>query len=90
MKTLRKQIKANSGSINCDLGGGKQGHLGLVLPEIDYTKLSTEPYTEQTHPGSLNIPIATAHHEAVRLREKHNEKLYIFCEALNIENIFKS
>ena len=90
MKTLQKQIKPNAGSVNCDLRGGKHAHLSLILPDTDYAKLSTDTNTKPTHPGPLNIPTATAHHEVVCLHKEHNEKLYIFREAINIENILIS
>ena len=58
-------MKANTGSVNSDLGGGKHGNLGLELSISDYEKLDTVPYTKPTHPGLLVIPNAIAHHEAV-------------------------
>ena len=33
LKQLKKMIKANASSVVSDLGGGSQGHLGLVILE---------------------------------------------------------
>ena len=80
-------MKANTGLVISDLGGGAHGHLGTVLSPKEYAKLSSTPYSKSTHPGPLQIPVSTAHHEAVRSREEHNEQIIAFCEALSIKNL---
>jgi hypothetical protein len=42
---LIAEVYANAGDVKADLGGGQQGHLGLVMPEVEYlTLLGAEPY----------------------------------------------
>ena len=60
------------------------------MSDTDYAKLSTTPYVKPSHPGSLAIPHLTAHDKAVPLQQDHDEKSYMFCEAINNENILKS
>jgi hypothetical protein len=42
---LIAEVYANAGAVRTDLGGGQQGHLGLVMPEAEYLALpGAEPY----------------------------------------------
>ena len=85
LKDLKRQIKANAISVVSDLGGGQFGHLGLVLSPEDYALISDIPYVRPEHPGVLDIPVGTAHHEAVRLRDEYHENNRLFRETLQVE-----
>ena len=37
LKILKDELKANAASVPSDLGGGKNGHLGLVLKDDKYS-----------------------------------------------------
>ena len=47
-----------------DLGGGVNGHLGLLLTPAEYTIFSPIPYVRPLHPEALNIPLGTTQHES--------------------------
>ena len=55
LNRLKKQLKANAQSITSDLGGGADGHLGLVLFPAEYTMVSDTPYEMHTHPGPFAL-----------------------------------
>ena len=55
----KKQIKANSTSVSTDLGGGMNGHLGLVPTPEEYTHVVPIPYVRLLQQGALNIPLGT-------------------------------
>ena len=55
MKKLRKMIKTNASSVVLDLGGGSHGHLGLVIPKSEYTKICGTVYKKPQYPGELKI-----------------------------------
>ena len=40
LKILKDELKANAASVPSDLGGGKHGHLGLVLKDDEYKLVS--------------------------------------------------
>ena len=56
LKTLHDQLKANAASVPSDLGGGANGHLGLVLTVQQYGFISLVPFVRPLHPGPLIIP----------------------------------
>ena len=66
--------------------GGAFGHLGLVLDNSTYARLTTHHYVALVHPGPLNIPANTALHEAVCLREDHHENIRLFRETVDVKN----
>ena len=41
LKIIKEELKANAGKVQCDLGGGNDGHLGLVLSDAEYAYYHT-------------------------------------------------
>ena len=62
-------MKANATSISTDLGGGANGHLGLILSLIEYANASLTPYVKTVHSGNLDVPPGTTQHESTRTRQ---------------------
>ena len=44
LKVLIDETSANTASVQSDLGGGANGHLGLVKTLLDYIYVSAIPY----------------------------------------------
>ena len=55
--TLHQEVKANAQSVSTSLGGGANGHLGLVCSPETYQELvpGDTPYIRPTNPGRLQI-----------------------------------
>jgi hypothetical protein len=51
----RKEIYANARSIHCDLGGGADGYLGIVIPAAQYTLRTLKVFTAPVHPGAMPV-----------------------------------
>ena len=85
LKELKNELKSNASSVTTDLGGGANGHLGLVLTPAEYNAVSATAYNRPTHPGNLNIAAGTAQHEATRLRNEHKEAVRLFRETIDVE-----
>ena len=90
LKKLKKMIKANASSVVSNLCGGSHGHLGLVIPESEYTKITGTVHKKTEYPGELKIKDNTELHFAIILRELHNEKLQLFRATITVESILKS
>jgi hypothetical protein len=86
LRRLKKALKANAASVQSELGGAAFGHLGLVLDDATYHRLTNNHYVAPPHPGPLVIPAGTAHHEAVRLRDEHREAIQLFRESIDVKN----
>ena len=78
-------MKANAASVPCDLGGGNNGHLGLMLTVPEYDNVSPTAYVRPLHPGILNIPLGAANFEATRLTSEHKELIFLNRETNNVE-----
>ena len=85
LKIIKDKLKANATQVPSDLGGGANGHLGLVLTPPEYTLVDPTPYVRPIHPGTLIIPVGTTQHESQRLREAHKEEIRVHREAINVE-----
>ena len=57
MKVIKDEMKANLASVPKDLGGGANGHLGLMLTQAEYANVSLIQYVRPVHPGALVIPL---------------------------------
>ncbi len=86
---LKNQLKANASSVPSNLGGGNQGHLGLVLSPATYAMVSNTPFDIPVHSGPLVIPPGTTGPMATVLREQHVENLRLFREVTGVEKALK-
>ena len=44
IKKIKDELKANAMVVNSELGGGRHGHLGLVLNAEEYRRITNTPY----------------------------------------------
>ena len=70
--------------VSCDLGGGRHGHLGLVLSPEEYALVSDTPYVAPEHPGNFELARNTAHEVAITQREAYYENLRVFRESVEV------
>ena len=84
LRKIKKELAANGTSVTCDLRGGANGHLGLVLDPTEYTEVSTVSYAFPKHPGDLNLTGITTQYVTSEKREDHREELRLFREATNV------
>ena len=62
LKKLKDEVKVNAASIFSELGGGQNGHLGLVSTPTEYAQVSSVPYDRLTQPKRPTISSAMADH----------------------------
>ena len=60
LNTLFGQLKTNAQGRHSLLGGGRHGHLGVVLTLAQYALVPQQPYVPSPHPGILQILPGTA------------------------------
>ena len=85
LKILHDQLKANAASIPSDLGGGANGHLGLVLTAPQYTYLSLVPFVRPSHPGPLVVPVGAAPGAIEIMKYTHHHALGLFQKTQAVE-----
>ena len=73
LKAIKDELKTNAGTIQCDLGGGQNGHLGLLLTNNEYATISATPYICPIHPGPV-IPVGTTNYGSQVLHDNHHNK----------------
>ena len=56
LKRLKDELQKNAASVETNLGGGRLGHLGLVIAPAEYTLVSATPYNRPAHPGAFVSP----------------------------------
>ena len=85
LKRIKDELKANAGNVQCDLGGGQHGHLGLVLNPTEYARVSNVPYVRPVHPGA-NAPLGATNYKTTVRRDRHLEAIRLFREANGVED----
>ncbi len=86
---LKNELKANASSVPSNLGGGNDGHLGLVLSPQTYAMVSNTPFVQPAHPEQLVIPPGTTGPMATVLREQYQEAVRLFREVTGVEKALK-
>ena len=90
LKKIKDELMANAASVTCELGGGLNGHLGLVLTPLEYTNVNVTPYNKPIHPGTLVIPGGNLpNYQRQEMRDDHKEAIRLAREADNVERALK-
>ena len=83
--TLRAQIKANASSVHSSLGGGKHGHLGLVVTDTVYAAIvGTVPFTRPSLP-TLTIGESDTQYVLAEKRHVFMVNMQLFREVNAVE-----
>jgi len=85
--TLHQEVKANAQSVSTSLGGGANGHLGLVCSPETYQELvpGDTPYIRPTNPGRLQILGTETQYQIAQRRDEHDEATRLFREVIGVE-----
>ena len=82
LKVVKNELTTNSSTVSSSLGGGRNGHTGLVLSPQEYTMVSATPYVRPLNPGALVLPtgvgVINLHRKIAR--DAHKEALWVFRE----------
>jgi hypothetical protein len=84
LQTLATELKANAGSVPSTIGGGKYGHLGLLLSAARYATLAhTVPWTQPSNPGPFVPPVGRTAAQIDAARDVRRELKHSFelCQA---------
>ena len=87
LMTLENEIEANAQSVMTTLGGGNNGHLGLVLDPTRYGRIpGTSVYNCPTLPTLVFAATATGPQIALQ-KEIYYENLQLFKETNAVERV---
>ena len=68
LRKMKNELMRNAASVPTDLGGGANGHLGLLLTPTEYLAVNATAYIRPLHPGTLNIAAGL---RIMKLRDVH-------------------
>jgi hypothetical protein len=88
---LATEIHRNTASIQSELGGGANGHLGTSLNPPIYATVSAVPWMDPPNPGPLPIIPAAATQIAIRaLERQHEESLRMWRTYTTVQDAIKA
>ena len=85
IRRLKNELRANAASVECNLGGGNHGYLGLVESDADYIEITGASFVTPIFPETLNIPAGTDMVAALNLQAAHKQEKADYRECKNIE-----
>jgi hypothetical protein len=85
LQEIKDEIKANAASVESELGGGVNGHLGLVLTPEEYTRVNDTAYVRPIQPQVLEIAPDATGPVATRARSEYDEAKRLWREVVDIE-----
>eukprot|EP00957_Ditylum_brightwellii_P169065 12868123-Ditylum_brightwellii.AAC.1 len=85
--TLRNEIQANAQAVSTTLGGGRHGHLGLVMTPQDYVLIpNTTAYIQPPQP-LLILPQNGTQYQITQAKEQYYNELCMLNEVNTVEKI---
>jgi hypothetical protein len=91
VRHLRREVFANALAVESSLGGGDHGHLGMVMPQVDYTTVSTggAAYVFPVKPAVPNYAgVAAAARDG--LKDEYKEAMDEYNEARALQKHLKA
>ena len=86
LKAIKNELKMNTTCIDSDLGGGANGHLGMILTAIEYALVAMNtPYVRHIMPTIPIFADKTPQHEVIRRRDDFKEDKRLFKEMISLE-----
>jgi hypothetical protein len=83
-------LNANAISIPSMAGGGAHGHLGIIMTQVEYAKISASPWVELFNPNAVPIiPPGTNAVDAAQLVRMHAECRRIYTHRINVDQALK-
>ena len=83
---LHQELKANANAVPTTLGGGRHGHLGLVVKPTTYARIAPQtPFIRPENPGVLNIEHNATQYQIAQQKDEHNKALKAFNECNLLE-----
>lgn len=84
---LRNELRCNAQSVTTTLGGGKYGHLGLVMSDTLYATLpNAVPYVRPAYPGPFRVSNANATEaEVTQEKSDYDESMRLWREVEAVE-----
>jgi hypothetical protein len=79
ISTMVQLLCSNAATLMTTLGGGRNGHIGIIMPAELYATLSDRPYLRPSDPGPIPIHSAAANfaaRETDRINHKAAQKLF--------------
>ena len=83
---MYREIKANANSVPTTLGGGNNGHLGLVVSQETYQRIAPNtPFVRPVNPGVLGLLPNATQYQIAQQTATHNRNLKAFVECNLLE-----
>eukprot|EP00957_Ditylum_brightwellii_P169216 12879958-Ditylum_brightwellii.AAC.1 len=83
---LCSKVRSNVQSVDTMLGGGANGHLGLVCDTAIYASIpGASTYLRPLNPGQLIVTSTAMQAQMAQLQDQHEDALHLFREVTNVE-----
>ena len=86
LSKLHQELKANANAVPTTLGGGRHGHLGLVVNQTTYDRIAPNtPFARPPNPGILNVEPNATQYQITQQKDEHTKALKAFNECNLLE-----
>ena len=76
LRQLREVLYHNAASVHSEQGGGLNGHLGMIMDDIDYATVTNIPWIDQPEPpAAVPIPAGATGPQIAEAHRAHNQQL---------------
>ena len=91
IKEAHQLLTANTASVECNLGGGQNSYLSLILPPKQYKRLSGTAFILLPNPGqTAHVPAWTAQTKKNRVLRKYTDQRRLYDEYRTVDTALKN
>ena len=83
LQSIKDELKANATSVTSSLGGGANGHLGIILTNAEYARICLTRYIVPTFP-TLVIPVPSTAPIISQATREFTESMRVYRESLDV------
>eukprot|EP00957_Ditylum_brightwellii_P180906 13782443-Ditylum_brightwellii.AAC.1 len=85
--TLQNEVRANMQSVTTILGGGRNGHLGMVMTPTNYALIPGTSIYDRPPQPTLVLPAGRMQYQIAQAKEQYYNDLCLFDECNTVEKI---
>ena len=88
---LKRELAKITSSVATDLGGGKHGHVGIIIPESEYVKISEggAKFDIPSHPGHYPTTVSSVAATRSKQEAAHKAKILQYDTCMGVINAVK-
>jgi hypothetical protein len=90
LKVIRRLLDTNAMSVTSYVGGGRLGHLGIIMTNEEYFTIAADVFPVPNNPGaSTEVVAGMTTAEIAEMTRLHRDASHVYCTYHNVDQAIK-